>query len=127
MNEQNPLSNPISTAESSAPTPVLPKFFDLLKDVFKKFRENKKLFRLAVILLGAMFIIIIVGFFFSVFKNRGGPEVAVSPTPQPTQIFENPEANKNIEKLKNLKEKMFNIDIYQKRLSPPTINFKVDF
>lgn len=127
MNEQNPIPNQTPINQPVAPTLMRPRFSDLLRDIFKKFRENKKLFRLTVIILGIMFIIIVVGSLFSVFRNQRKPKTLASPTSQPTKIFENLEANKNAEQLKNLKEKILNLDIYQKRLTPPTIDFKVDF
>ena len=38
-----------------------------------------------------------------------------------------PEVSETEAKLKALKERVFGLDIYQKRLSPPSFDFKISF
>ena len=113
--------------ENISPTPIIPipqpvprKPIDLVKEKVKNFTQNKRL-------LGLIFIILIAGVIFSFLNKRVGPKILTSPAPHATQTFKNPEANESAEKLKSLKEKIFNLDIYQKRLSPPNINFDITF
>jgi len=127
MNEQNLNTNQAPITPSPVPQPIRPKILDLVKGVAKKMYENKKIFRLMIIILGALLLVTIAGLIFSAAKNRGQIKIAVSPTPQATlQALEKNE-DENITKLKLLKEKIFNLDIYQKRLSPPSLNFDISF
>lgn len=131
MNEPNlnttqvPVTPPQPLAP--VPTPVKPKVADLVKEIFRKFRENKKLFRIVAVLFVTLFLTIVVGLIFSVLKRNGNLGSSSSPTPQATTVAEAGEVDKNAESLKDLKEKIINLDIHQKRLTPPSVNFDISF
>lgn len=127
MNEQNLNTNQAPITPPPAPQPPRPKILDLVKEVAKKIYENKKIFRLMIIVLGILLLVTVAGLIFSAAKNRGQIKTAVSPTPQATLQASEKNEDENITKLKLLKEKILNLDIYQKRLSPPSVNFNISF
>lgn len=120
MNDQNPISNQVSL------TPK-PKVGDLVKDVFKKFYQNKKIFWLVVGLFVILVFITIVGLIFSITNGQVKKPVTVAPTPQTASISKIKSTDETEQALKALKERIFDLDIYQKRLTPPSVKFDIAF
>lgn len=132
MNEQNlnqvqASAPPIPATTPATPVPVKPRLSDLVKDIFYRFRQNRKIFRLVVTIFIMMFVIIILGIIFSAFKNGDKSEVVITPTPQTNiQPGENGD-DETFTKLDKLKSDIIETDIYQKRLTPPSVNFNISF
>ncbi len=138
MNDQK--TNIIPGAEPPVPTPPVPapkvgpitrifsKIPPKVKESFNKFYMNKKVFLPVSIAFGLLFLTIIIGILF----GAGGKRRAVVPkTATPT-----PEGQENIiqenqkspdSKLDSLKNQINSLDVNQKRLQPPAVNFKVNF
>ena len=134
MNEQPLNPNQVPVTPPPVPQPIRPKISDLVKEVFKKFYEKnsvsgngKKIFRLVVAIFGVLILVIVAGLIFSASKNGGEIKLFSPPTPEATIVPGKESEDENITKLKGLKEKIFNLDIYQKRLSPPSVNFTISF
>lgn len=125
MNDQNQITQ-IPSPEI-APVTQRQRLSDLLKDVFKNVRQNKKLMRLVIIILGIFVFIITTGLIYSFFGRNRSTATKVLATPTPIQDLNTVVEDEIQTKLKNLKQKILNLDIHQKRLSPPNLDFKVDF
>ena len=145
-----PVTQPGATQQVAPPSPIPEgpktkgKITDLLRDVYAKgasfafakglssaYRniKNKKIFKIIVVLFGIILFIIISGTIYSLVKNLGKKQVnLVSPSPVPTQeIILTEESKKSQSILEGLKTKILNLDIYQKHLTPPNIDFDISF
>lgn len=80
-----------------------------------------------VAILGIVVLIIITGAIFSVFRNKNVSTPSVSPTPEVTSQTQSPEADETEAKLKILRDSVFSLDVYQKKLAPPVFDFKISF
>lgn len=111
--------------------PSKPTIRQILIDFWNKFYSNKKIFRIIVSLFSLIILIIITGIIFRLTKgNKVKITVKTTPTPD-TQIAAEENNKKPLdlakEELQKLKIEIKNLDISQKRLQSPTVNFKVDF
>lgn len=131
-NQPNPIQPQNLTQAQVPPVPPQPKpgFKQLAKDMFNKIYANKKLFWILVSLFSLILLIIIIG---TIFKLMGGkaPTLVQEETPTPQSIGI-PEEKKEFldlakEELIGLEKQIQDFDINQKRLQPPSINFKIDF
>jgi flagellar biosynthesis/type III secretory pathway M-ring protein FliF/YscJ len=107
-----------------------PGFKQLAKDMFNKIYTNKKIFWLLVSLFSLILLIIIIG---TIFKLMGGktptPVQQETPTPQGIETLEEKKEPLDLakEELVDLEKQLQDFDINQKRLQPPSINFKIEF
>jgi uncharacterized membrane protein len=100
-----------------------------LKDSLSKFYSNKKLFIPVAAALTLLFLTILIGL---IFGSRGNRTAAVKKTATPTPVAQESAAPGAEEgdketKLKSLRDQINTLDVAQKRLSPPSVNFKIDF
>lgn len=121
---------------TTAPAPIpSPKKFAVVKELTNKISAQlrtlgspyKKLIRVLLIVLGSLFALLVVLLAVSAIKNQQRVRSSLvfpSPTGAPTAT---PEANTTEEKLKILKDNIFKLDVYQGRLSPPTVKFDSAF
>lgn len=135
MNQENqpvPVQpqSPNQAQISPMPVQTKPGLRQLAKDMFNKIYTNKKIFWLLVSLFSLILLIIIVG---SIFKLMGGktpsPVREETPTPQSVEVPEEKKEPLDLakEELSSLEKQIKDFDINQKRLQPPSINFKIDF
>jgi hypothetical protein len=102
-----------------------------VKNIFNKFRSNKKIFFPVSIVLGLLLLTIVVGLMFGIKDNSTQtietplPTFIASPTPQATQQINATTAIEN--ELKTLKLKIKEFDVEQNKIKPPEINFKISF
>lgn len=91
--------------------------------------KKKKIFMVLVILFGIIILIIITGTIYRLSKSSNQKPIATnSPKPVPTQeIVFTEESKKSKSVIETLREKIQKIDISQRYLTPPNIDFKVDF
>lgn len=134
---QNPIPNPsLQVPPPAAPkTTVLDKVKEIygrlpqkIRDFLSRFYSNKKVFLPISIALGLLILTLLIGLIFGtkgvqkqvISKPTPTPVVEESPTPAP--------AKGGVEtQLKDLKSQTDNLDVNQKRLQPPAIDFKIDF
>jgi hypothetical protein len=110
---------------------MLEKIKPVLGKLFDKFYSNKLIFWSVCIFIGMVLLIIIVGSLF--FRGKSKPITQPSPTPIPF-ILATPVAtnsgdiiSKSQEKLLQLKGQLEELDVKQKRLQPPTLDFEIKF
>ena len=118
---------------STLPVPEVPKtkkgFSELISEVVAKIKANKKLSILLISFIAIIILIAVTGSIYSLIKNSNKNNVAsVSPTPIATsEVMLSEESKKSESKLKELKNKILNLDIEQKHLTPPNIDFDISF
>ena len=132
MNTENPVVNPAPAPVPPAPTPALApkpqKPLGLAKTALKNFYSSKKkLFKSLAIVLGILLVVLIAALGYLAFRNQGQSSLGPYPTPETSPISDTTEVNENEVKLGALKEEIIKLDIFQKRLAPPIINFKISF
>ncbi len=117
---------------ATPPIPETPKpkgkITNLIKDIYINVK-NKKIFKLIMILFGIIVSIIILGSIYSLIRNTDNKQpILPSPTPAPTpQIILTDESKKSQSILEELRNKILNLDINQKHLTPPSIDFDISF
>lgn len=139
MNDTNPINtgitqvNPIPEVPTAKPTlfsKISAKIPQKVKDVFKRFYANKKVFWPITILFGIIILIVILGLLF------GSPGIPTPPGPKrtPQAAEATPEASPSSDilsvserRLKELDGEINSLDIAQSKLKPPLINYKVSF
>jgi len=138
MNDINP-QTPITPNTTSLPVvpPTESKFQKIwiqikpiLEQLFNKIYSNKLIFWSMSILFGIIFLIIILGLLF----GKKTQKVFI-PTPSPVPfILRTPTVTSNSdilsvskEKLNKIKNETNNVDVRQRRLLPPNINFDIKF
>lgn len=136
INEPTQVVNtPLAANQPPVPVAAIPeaakpkgKLTDLIKDVYTNIK-GKKIFKLLAILFGIIFFIIIIGSIYSIVKNsRGNKTVLSSPSPVATaQVILTEESKKSKSVLEELKNRILNLDINQKHLTPPSIDFNISF
>jgi hypothetical protein len=135
MNQENqptPIQPESPNQAQIPPVPIKPKpdLRQLAKDMFNKIYANKKIFWILISLFSLILLLIIVG---TIFKLTGGKAPTLVQEETPTlQSIGVPEAKKEPldlakEELVGLEKQIQDFDINQKRLQPPSINFKIDF
>jgi hypothetical protein len=134
LNQNTPSElTPVSTLVElpSSKNNLIEKYKPILIDIFNKIYSKKIVFWLITIFLCIVFLIIISG---SIYKNRRTVVIPTSkPTstpfimPTPTIIISEDFLSVFQEKLNKLKTQLDELDINQKRLQPPTLNFDVKF
>ncbi|HTK03939.1 MAG TPA: hypothetical protein VL401_04220 [Alphaproteobacteria bacterium] len=98
-----------------------------IKDVLVKFYTNKKIFWPVTIAFSLIFFIILLGLLFG---NKTRPISEIKNTPSATPAFQLPDSSSkdpNSDPLQDLKKKINDFDVKQSRLTPPTINFDIQF
>lgn len=122
-----PNQEPIS-AQTPVQIPQPPK--NLLKETWEKIRSNKKLFWLLISLFSVIALIIIAGTIYKLAMGSGTKEKTIvqSPTPQATaQETEAKPLDLVQKEIDSLKSSVNDFDINQRRLTPPTLDFKISF
>ena len=128
----NPVPQPVQTPQNSGN-----KIVDLLNNLPKKIMENKKV----LIIVGVVFVIFIILILLAsvITKNIKNAiikrPVVNSPTPTPAEQITDPTKVSTVagelstfkDQLVNLKNQIDNLDVDQSRISPPSINFKINF
>lgn len=113
------------------------KIVDLLNNLPKKLMENKRIMMIIGIVF-AVFIVLLmlVSLISKNVKNIVNKKtVEISPSPTPVEQVVDPTKISTVagelstfkDQLVNLKDQIDNLDINQSRLSPPSINFKINF
>jgi uncharacterized membrane protein YvbJ len=135
MNQNLPVnSQPPATNQQSQVPPVAqrPNFRQVAKGLFDKIYKNKKIFWLITSLFSIIILIIVAGVIFKLTSNKSAVvQPKTSPTPA-VVVTDTQDENKEPldlakEELDNLRKKINEFDINQKRLSPPAINFEISF
>lgn len=124
LQSPNPAGEPNADIISKSKA-FLSKRKEALSRLFSEIR-SRKLFKVFVVLLGII-LLIVVGTIFSVFRNKTVSLPVASTTPQSTPETEAPEVDETETKLKALKDRVFGLEVYQRRLSPPVFDFKISF
>jgi hypothetical protein len=103
----------------------------ILKSLWDKFYSNKKIFWPVSIGLGFLFLLILLAAVSA--KIRSTQTTRVTPSPSPF-ILSTPKASgssdvliKSQTKLEDLKNQINNLDVHQSRLTPPVLNFDIQF
>ena len=119
---------------NSAPVPPVSKLAGLKQlaiGFFQKIYQNKKIFWLITALFSLIILITIAGI---IFKLTTGKAAKVTQTPTPVHLNKVNETEEKKEPLDLAKEELETLDarikgfdINQKRLSPPSVNFKIAF
>lgn len=125
-----PVVNQPPINNTPVPEPPKPKkgISELIPKVIAKIKANKKLSILLISFLVMIILIIITGSIYSLIKSSNKKIVIVSPTPVATaEVMLSEESKKSESKLKELKNKILNLDIEQKHLTPPNIDFDISF
>jgi uncharacterized membrane protein YvbJ len=135
MNQNLPVnSRPPATNQQGQVPPVAqrPNFRQVAKGLFDKIYKNKKIFWLITSLFSIIILIIVAGVIFKLTSNKSAVvQPKTSPTPA-VVVTDTQDENKEPldlakEELDNLRKKINEFDINQKRLSPPAINFEISF
>jgi hypothetical protein len=126
----SPPIEPVQVPEPNLFKKLYAKVPQKIKEGLNKFYANKKVFWPVTIAFVLIFMVIVVGLLFG---SKTGIQIAKkSPTPTPiVAATPQPEAQDLLSilerKLNDLKFQIANLDVNQKRLQPPVINFKVSF
>lgn len=96
------------------------------KNIYQEVR-GKKIFKVMLVAVGLVVLIAAMGTIASFIKRQKVTLPIVSPTPVITPEAVVPEITETEARLKTLKEDVFSLDVYQKRLSPPVFDFKISF
>ena len=101
----------------------------LFKDFFDKIRQNKKIFWLIVSLFSIIVVITIAGIIFRLIKGQKDASFVPSPTTKVAVVEQKEEEPLDLAKqeLESIEARIKDFDIYQKRLSPPAVNFDIEF
>jgi hypothetical protein len=110
-----------------APKPKA-KIKDQVKETYLKVKD-KKMFKILAVLFGIIFLLIVVGSIYSIVKNSNRNQAVLpSPSPQATApVMLTEESKKSKSTLEELKSKILNLDVNQKHLTPPNIDFDISF
>lgn len=132
MNQENqnitPPPAPVPPVAAPVQPPAPRKTIDLAKEKLRNFYySKKKLFKSLAIALGVLLVVVIAALVYSAFANRNKGGLEAYPTPEASPVSTSTEVNENEVKLNALREKIIKLDIFQKRLAPPIINFKISF
>lgn len=126
-----PANTPPPTSKIPSMNQVKNSIGPLMKDVFGKLYENKRVFYLITSLLGLILLVVIAGVIYKMSDNLAGKAKAVptvTPEIQTDVVEENLSPLQKLEKdLMNAKVKIDNLDVKQLQLAPPAIDYKVNF
>ncbi len=139
MNDQN-TNQPIEPSLPPTPTPTVPqpiaktrlvdkisaKIPPKVKEALKKFYENKKIFLPVSIAFGLLLLTLIIGILFGS-RGEAPQTVEATPTPKSQETGTQESSASSETKLEQLKNQIEGLDIDQKRLQPPTVDFKIKF
>lgn len=124
-------NQPIDTGISRVQPPLRITIQAKIKEVWNKFYGNKKIFWPVTVVIGLLLLTIIAGLLFGTgktgarVKSKATPTLSAEATPRAT-----PTSNiltTASDKLTELKKQIIDLDVYQKRLKPPVINYKIRF
>jgi hypothetical protein len=104
----------------------------ILKGAGDKLLANKKLIIfISAGIIGLYVLVLVMGQVFKVKNSLTNPTASPSPTPETQNIQETPvpgdPLGENEIKLQELKNKIDSLDLWQNRLQPPVVNFKISF
>jgi len=121
---------PAPAVTSVAPKkPLMQKLREEGRVIFSKFYSNKKLFWPTIIVLSLLLLVIILGLLFGTKKIGSIIKPVATQTPQ-AQATPVP-ATGPLAEIENLlvkfKSDILKLDMQQKRLQPPTLDFKIRF
>ncbi len=104
------------------------KLKELLGEVFSKITANKKLTIVLVSIVSIFVLVIIAGIIFRLVNSSKQGAAVATPSPEATpQVILTDESRANELRLKQLREDIQKIDVNQKYLTPPTLEFEINF